>query len=215
MTTPHEIPDKVTPVPQDEFISNAVKAWTTLFGAAPKPEQLACCLAQMVLESGRTLVSSNPRKFVWGKAAHNFNFGNIKSSAAYSWQYYECGEEVTLADAQKEAATGLVVILKTYKRSIKGKSVDMASVTVKPKHPWSKFAAYESAYEGIMAYMTLISKRSRYLNAWNLGVLAGNPSEFSHQLKLAGYYTATEDKYTPGVVSLFNEFTPLVRAVLG
>jgi hypothetical protein len=59
--------------------------------------------------------------------------------------------------------------------------------------------------DGAEDYIKLVSQRSRYKLAW-AEVLKGNPKAFSHELRKAGYYTASEAKYTAGVVRLFNEF---------
>ncbi len=61
------------------------------------------------------------------------------------------------------------------------------------------------AVEGAEDYITFLSKRTRYAKAWT-ALLEGNAEKYSHELKIAGYYTADETLYTKGVVALTNEF---------
>lgn len=113
-----------------------------------------------------------------GKAIHCFNFGNIKAVAngPCDWTYYRCNE------------------------IIGGKVV-----WFDPPHPASCFRAYRTSVDGAYDYICFLAKKARYAKAWQQ-VIAGNPSAFSHELKVAGYYTADEGLYTRGVVSLCNEF---------
>ena len=52
----------------------------------------------------------------------------------------------------------------------------------------------------------MLSQKTRYAKAWAVIMKGGSPAEFSHELAVAGYYTAKEELYTKGVVSLTNEF---------
>lgn len=215
-TEPREIPDQLTPVPEDEFILTTARAWKRFYGAGPKLAPLACCLSQMVLEVGRAPDPKVKGKYLWGKYSHNRNVGNLKSREGdgSSWQFYPCGEEVSLAQAQKLQAAHpkLITIKKIYNWPNGAKR---ASIWILPKHEWARFRAYDSLEEGLLDYIDfLVMERDRYLDAWNKGVLQGDPVQFSLLLGKAGYYTADPGAYTKTVVSLFNEFAPKVRAVL-
>jgi len=210
----HEIEDRLTPIPQDDFILIAARAWARFYGRGPRADQLGCCLSQMVLESGREPDSERPGKFLWGKYAHNYCFPNIKhrgNGDPHHWQFYKCGEELRLKTALVESAkTPLVQIVKRYERH----GVDMASVVIHPKHFWCQFRAYLNAEDAIVDYIRFLAMdRKRYLKAWSQ-VLQGNPVEFSKALSLAGYYTAPVERYTKTVLRLFSEFENQVVALL-
>ncbi len=74
-----------------------------------------------------------------------------------------------------------------------------------PPHLQTHFAAYKSPVDGAEDYIRFVSKRKRYAKAWD-AVLAGDPILYSKELSIAGYYTASVERYTAGVVSIFREF---------
>lgn len=209
-----EIPDKLTPLPEREYILTAAKAWRRFYGRGPRVDQLSCCLAQMVLETGRKRKPDG--SYDWGVYAHNYNWGNIKSRPhdGSHWQFYDCGEEVSLKEALhlKAEDPGLIQIRKRYRW---GNGSERASIWILAPHPWTRFRAYETAQDGLLDYIDfLVMERTRYLKAWNEGVLMGDPVTFSLELGKAGYYTADPQRYTKTVVSLFEDFQPKVKDVL-
>jgi len=210
----HEIPDKLTPLPENDFILTAAQAWKRFYGKGPEVRQLACCLAQMILEVGRQKHPDGT--YTWGRFCHNYNVGNIKSrpNDGSHWQYYDCGEEVSLKEAQHLIAKdpSLVSIKKQYTW---GNGSQRASIWILAPHPWCRFRAYETAVDGVLDYIDfLVTERTRYLTAWNEGVLKGDPVTFSMELGKAGYYTADPQRYTKTVVVLFREFEDKVKFVL-
>lgn len=82
------VEDKITTLSEDEMIRTLAWAWNSYYGVAPEVEQLACCLAQMALETGRM------------KFCHNWNVGNIKKVHAtsktvddgHNYCMYRCSE---------------------------------------------------------------------------------------------------------------------------
>jgi hypothetical protein len=120
------------------------------------------------------------------KAIHCYNYGNIKKRHAnpqfnieddgHDWCMYRCNE------------------------LLNGKLC-----WFDPPHPQTHFRAYSTAEEGAKDYINFVANRSRYKKAWQ-EVMNGDPAAYSHELKVAGYYTASEDLYTRGVVALTNEF---------
>lgn len=74
-----------------------------------------------------------------------------------------------------------------------------------PPNPICNFRAFKTPEEGFVDYIQFLGQKKNYANAWKQ-VIAGNPSEYSHQLKLSYYYTADEAVYTKGVVSIYNQF---------
>lgn len=210
-----ELSDKLTPLPENEYILTAARAWKRFYGKGPGIKQLACCLAQMILEIGRKKDYAT-EEYTWGAYCHNYNMGNIKSRKGdgHDYQYYDCGEEVSLAEAYKldRAKPHLVQIKKIYKWA---NGSERASIWLSAPHPWCRFRAYSTAEDGLVGYIRfLVMERSRYLTAWNEGVMKGDPVTFSMELGEAGYYTADKDRYTKTVVKLFNEFQTKVKNVL-
>jgi hypothetical protein len=74
------------------------------------------------------------------------------------------------------------------------------------------FRAYKSAIDGAEAYIRFLTKKPThpgsigdYTKAWQK-ILEGDPKAYSHELKIASYYSAKEEDYTPTVISLFNGF---------
>lgn len=184
-----ELPDRLTPIPEREYILGLARTWARFYGHGPLAKQLACALAQMVLETGRVPDPERRGAYLWGAYAHNFNWGNIKHTGAplaRHWQHYRCAE------------------------IIRG-----AQIWFDPPHHQTRFRAYEDAEAGMMDYIKfLVLERDRYLQAWEQGVLAGDPVVFARELGRAGYYTASIARYTRTVVRLFMEFQGKVAEVL-
>lgn len=121
-----------------------------------------------------------------GKAIHCYNFGNLKRSSDDStdWTMFRCSE------------------------ILNGKEVFFD-----PPHPQTHFRAYHTAIDGAADYILFLSKRKRYAKAW-VQVQKGDAAAFSHELKVAGYYTANEARYTEMVVKLTTEFLGKVNKLL-
>lgn len=137
--------------------------------------------------------SINSLALVWAQSAletgrwksiHNFNWGNIKRSNDEDYCMYRCNEKIN------------------------GKWV-----WFDPPHPQTWFRAYSSATEGACDYLSFLSKRPRYQKAWE-AIEKGNVYNFGHELHQAGYYTADEQQYTHGLVSLTEEFKKKFSIVL-
>jgi hypothetical protein len=82
-----------------------------------------------------------------------------------------------------------------------------------PPHLQTHFRAYSSIEEGAEDYINFVANRERYKKAWK-EVINGDPAAFSHELKVAGYYTASENLYTRGVIALTNEFKQKANELL-
>jgi Putative peptidoglycan binding domain len=78
-----------------------------------------------------------------------------------------------------------------------------------PDNPGCCFRAYPTLDDGVVDYLGTVS--TRFASAWP-AVIAGDPAQFAHLLKVAGYYTASEAQYTASVQSLFNEFNGTIGA---
>lgn len=82
--------------------------------------------------------------------------------------------------------------------------VNGKKVIFQPPHPATWFRAFDSLAEGITFHFEFLRNR-RYRTSWT-AVEAGDPAKFSHLLKVAGYYTASEEAYTKAVVAYYNKF---------
>lgn len=67
-----------------------------------------------------------------------------------------------------------------------------------------KYKAYDNLQEGIIDYLNLLSKNSRYSEAWQ-HIIQPDPAAYSKALKAGGYYTASEKPYTKTLEQLFNK----------
>jgi hypothetical protein len=72
-----------------------------------------------------------------------------------------------------------------------------------PDDPACCFRAFESLEDGARDYLDELWHR--FQKSWG-AVVSGDPAMFAHQLKLQGYYTASEAQYTRTLVALFQEF---------
>jgi hypothetical protein len=77
-------------------------------------------------------------------------------------------------------------------------------VIFQPPSPATWFRSFNSLSEGVAFELDFL-KNHRYKAAW-AAVEAGDPAEFSHLLKVAGYYSAPEIDYTKLMNFYFNKF---------
>ena len=179
------LPDLVTPVDAAELGACFYRVWLEdLRGSAPNREAIIILLAHWAVETGR------------GSKCHRFNVGNAKASVGgpYDYTFFACGEELSLATAEREAAKDpRVVILRKYVYG--GRS--LASCHIMPKHPWSCFRAFDDLLSGAADHLSLIHRR--YPDAF-LAALANHPQGYAVELKRRGYYTASVEQYSAALV---------------
>lgn len=77
-------------------------------------------------------------------------------------------------------------------------------VIFQPPHQATWFRAFPTLADGIAFQMDFL-KNKRYKKAW-AAIETGSPMEFTHLLKIAGYYTAPEADYAKAVGIYFNKF---------
>jgi hypothetical protein len=82
--------------------------------------------------------------------------------------------------------------------------VNGKKVIFQPPHPATWFRSFPTLAEGIAFHFGFL-RNKRYKLAWT-AVESGKPAEFSHLLKVAGYYTASEVEYTKAVNAYFLKF---------
>jgi hypothetical protein len=154
------------PLTQLEAAQSLEQAWITLLGYKPSIDCLAILFAQFGLETG------------YGKFAHCYGYGNIKSSPndGYFWSEFTCNE-----------------------------IIDGKTVYYSPPSIYCRFRAFKTPYDGAINYIGFLLQKKGYANAW-AEVIKGDPVNFCAQLKASHYFTADLSEYTRGVVSICNAF---------
>jgi hypothetical protein len=168
-------------------------ALSARLGEDPAAPVLALALGKTALETGR-----------W-QSMWNSNWGNIKCSDKYEG-FYTCivlnevipGRGVVWFDPLGEL-TG-----NPAKGGRLANLLSDANRTVPPGHPQTRMRAYQTPSEGALDYCRFVAG-GRYAGAWSL-LLDGDAAGYVHALKQAGYFTADEETYKRGVVSLQKEF---------
>lgn len=77
-------------------------------------------------------------------------------------------------------------------------------VTFQPPHPATWFRSFKTLKDGVRHHLAFL-RNNRYRNAWP-SVVAGDPAEFSRQLRKSGYYTAPEAAYIKAMNGYYNKF---------
>ena len=175
---PRELPAKKTPVTIEALWNALLVNWEYL-GVNPTRAGVNLYLAHIVSETGL--------EHCW-----NFNIGNKKSKIGDGrcWQFFRCGEEVPLwrATVLERMLPGHVkAVSKAYMRN----GVAMVSVMIEPPHPWTRFQAFESLDEGVIAQHDYLRRHPNVLSA----LQTGEPAEYNRMLDTADYYTADPGKY--------------------
>lgn len=162
--------------------------WYALFGKKPSDGALCVLLAQWALETAR------------GEACWNWNLGNAKYPSARVKQtdgsYVETVPLGSRGDWQWYPAGEV--------------RKDGTEYTIYPPDRGACWMAYATLLDGASAYLAFL--RRRYRPAWEY-LATGNAAGFSHRLKQLGYYTASEAKYTRGMVSLCSEFAAMPKSL--
>jgi hypothetical protein len=185
-----ELPDVLTPLVKEDLARAMWEAWIHVFGAAPKKESIWVLLAQVQLETGL-------------KACHCWNLGNVKSSEKDGLDYcfFACNEILKTTKA-RAMATAAPDTAKVTKDRNDGTSI----IWFYPKHPACRFRAFSTLLDGAIDYIGLLNKR--FSKSWP-AVLAGDPAQFAHLLKVQGYYTADESVYVSSVKACFRGWAKL------
>lgn len=174
-----ELPDLVTKLTIPILWNELILQWETL-GVNPTRAAIELKLAHIHLETGLN-------------ACHNWNLGNIKAHPqdGQHWQFFACGEEIHESQLKGVQAmgTGLVQLVNRYLRAGEW----MLSVRILPKHPWAKFAAFESIGDG-MAFQLRYLKDPKHRGVLE-ALMSGAPGAYSAALGAVGYYTASPQVY--------------------
>lgn len=181
-----------TPLTFEQAARAMRSALTEVLGGDPHSAVLALALGKTALETGR-----------WS-AMWCGNWGNVKASDKWPG-LFTCIElnEVGPAGVSWYSPEGLL--------NRKGGTVIAERCSVPPGHPQTRMRAFKSPDEGALDYVRFVAG-GRYAAAWER-LLAGDAAGYVHALKLKGYFTADEEPYRNGVVSLQKEFLAKLRGL--
>jgi len=174
------IPDRITVYDPERLAAALRQACSKVTGKTPPDAAICVLMAQIALETGR------------GKAAHDWNLGNIKCSSTYMGFFtcFRCNEIIH--------------------GKVEWFSPDTGGFSVPPGHPQTRFRAYREMISGVLDYVAFLARpTSRYRSAW-LCALTGDATGYVHELRRRGYFTADETRYRLGVVSLVNTYKAAV-----
>lgn len=126
------------------------------------------------------------------RACWQWNLGNVKYSAKHPsfWQFFACGEEVGSAQLQEAKRYGMHLV-EVKKEYAGGNGAPRYSLWLKPPHPWTKFAAFESLADGVEFQFGYLLRHPGVLAA----LQTGDAQSYNDQLVAAGYYTAGKERY--------------------
>lgn len=177
-------PARLTPLPFER--AAAAMKWA-LGEPALRPGVLALALAKAALETYR-----------W-RSMWNDNVGNVKASDTYVGQFtsFACGEELKEGSCWFEPDG-------TITNRTKGTKTRPVAYDIPPGHPQTRFRAFANEFDGALEYVDFVDS-GYYAAAWK-ALLTGDARAYVHQLKLKGYFTALEEPYAVGVISLQKEF---------
>lgn len=131
---------------------------------------------QVALLIAQNNLETDNRKYMW-----NWNVGNISYTPGDGFNYWQ----------------GMDWLYDYFK--------DSSGITQREKKKVTKFyRAYPNLEAGVQDYLQFLKRKSSG-TIW-AKVLAGDPVNFSKELKRQNYYTADEKDYTSGIVSRVNEY---------
>lgn len=192
-------PDRLTSLTFEEVAESMRAALAAEITGTVRDDVLALALAKSALECAR-----------W-KSCHNFNFGNAKAGARYAGMYtaFACGENLSdgewwfTPDGWETCRSGAKKGTKRQPKAYFGPPTDHW-------HPQTRFRAYASRYDGAYSYVALLVERfpSAYQALWS-----GDARAFVRALKAARYFTADEEPYARGVISIQSEFTRKLKGI--
>lgn len=174
---------KSTPVtPEQVFISLAM-AWQSLTGTLPDRKVILIIHAQSALETGH-----------W-KSISNFNLGGSKKHGDCDWCYFTTTERFPAAKADQYLAASKPGAEVTLLKEADG----MKTLKFSGKQSMNCFASWETLDDAAKAQLDLLFRRfPKALEA----AKKGDPVGYVHELKRAGYFTASEEEYRKIVESI-------------
>lgn len=192
------ITDLITPLSMELGVLGLADACAHIvLGARPPAKCLAVLAAQCCLETGTF------------QKMHRFNVGNRKVPADWDGLYtqFRCDEIFDLTTARRAQQLGPCTVA-PWKGGPKQR------VVLAPPHPWSSFAAFDTAELGMADHLKLLACTDRYRAAWSRAY-AGDAIGTAAALHSAGYFTADLDPYARGMASLAGKLGPICQSIIG
>lgn len=184
-TGPQRLPAVRTKATPSQVYEALCAAWPAVIGGTPRRESVLLLVAQWAHETAA------------GAAMWCWNMGNAKAKpgGTRSWTFFACNEWLPAGEAARLVAAA--------KPRTDGKDGPDAVITKRredgsclvwfyPSHSACSFRAFLTLEAGALDYLALM--RQRFASAWP-AVEAGDPRQFAHLLKVARYYTDTEERY--------------------
>lgn len=191
-------PPRRTPMSFQEAEGLARWALRFALGSEPSDEVVALFLAKTGLETGR-----------WS-AIWNGNWGNWKGTETWEGMF-TC---IVLNEVLKRNGRDTLVWFapegELSGNPAKGGKLIEAPIPVPDGHPQTRMRAFPGNTHGVEVYVDSL-ERGRYREAWGF-LLRGDATAYVHSLKQKGYFTADEELYRKGVVSLQKEFLARIRS---
>ncbi|HMJ55489.1 MAG TPA: hypothetical protein VK540_25620 [Polyangiaceae bacterium] len=192
-------PDKITKVNAVDM-AHAYADALQQSGAAPTRKTVLLLTAHWDFETGG------------GKAMHWYNLGNVKyvdANGKVAFTRFKCDEWLTqdqIDALEKSAPEDQYEV--TEKTRTDKKGVVTTRIFLIPPHPGTRFRAYPNLSVGLAAHLKII-RGKKFGKAFDAAV-AENVEDFVHQLKVAGYFTDSEEVYKKGVQARYAKLDKLI-----
>jgi hypothetical protein len=175
-----------------DYARAVVRSWWAVGRGVPPKAAVAVLFAQYMIETG-------------GRACWNWNIGNVKKADGDGFDYIMLRgvwEGVPQQEAIRLVSTGQATMdtSEAHKRAV----APRVPVLFQPPHRATWFRAYPDLTRAMEHHLQFLAKR-RYAPAWP-HVLAGDVSAFAQELKRRGYFTASAEAYTTGMLPHFDAF---------
>lgn len=180
---PAERPARATPVSPVEVFLALAGAWQLLTGSMPDRRIIHIIHAQSALETGH-----------W-KSIINYNLGGAKKHGNCDWTYFTTTERFSSEKADQYLASSKPGSEVTLLKAEPG----FKTLKFSGKQQMNCFASWETLDTAAKDHLALLF--SRYPKAIEKAK-AGDAVGYVHELKKAGYFTASEEDYAKTVNSI-------------
>lgn len=178
---------KATPVTPEQVFLALGAAWQMLAGATPDRKIIHILHAQSALETGH-----------W-KSISNYNLGGAKKHGECDWCYFTTTERFPSATADKYLASSKPGAEVTLLKDENG----MKTLKFSGKQNMNCFASWETLEDASRDHLALLFKR--FPKAIEQAK-RGDAKAYVHELKKAGYFTASEEDYAKIVDSIARSY---------
>lgn len=178
---------KATPVTPEQVLISLAVAWQAITNTPPDRNVILMIHAQSALETGH-----------W-RSVCNYNLGGSKKHGTCDWTYFTTTERFPSATADKYLASSKPGAEVTLVKEADG----MKTLKFAGKQQMNCFASWETLDDAARAQLELLFRRfPKALEAAKRGDVTG----YVHELKKAGYFTASEEDYRKIVDSISRSY---------